>query len=108
MPPHPLNASLNHVISQGVENAQDAISTNSLEYAEIELEHVKLVSSLLEQYLLHGFKEGDFTERLNDYWLSYKSKYIERAFPKYVNDMYVPWKFLDSAIDAHNYWLSKE
>jgi len=107
MPPHPLNASLNHVISQGVENAQDAISTNNLEYADIELEHVKLVSNLLEQYLLHGFKEGNFTERLNDYWLSYKPKYIERAFSKYVNDMYVPWKFLDSAIDAHNYWLGK-
>ncbi|MCG9736485.1 hypothetical protein L1D51_21260 [Pseudoalteromonas shioyasakiensis] len=108
MPPHPLNASLNHVISQGVENAQDAISKENLKNAEIELAHVKLVSSLLEQYLLHGDIAGSFTERLNDYWLTYKPKYIENAFSVYVNNMYVPWQFLDHAIEAHNYRLTQK
>lgn len=108
MPPHPLNASLNHVVSQGVENAQKAISNKDLRFAQIELDHVKVVTSLLEQYLLHGAKTGNFTERLNEYWLIYKPKYVERAYSEYVNNMYVPWQFLDHAIEAHNYWITQE
>ncbi len=103
MPSHPLNASLNHVILQGIENAHDAVSKEDLVNAEIELEHVKLVSALLDQYLLHGSRDVDFSERLNDYWLNYKQIYIRRACSTYINKMYVPWQFLDYAIDAHNY-----
>ncbi|WP_194868699.1 hypothetical protein [Pseudoalteromonas sp. PPB1] len=108
MSPHSLNARLNHVVSQGVENALDTISKNNHKSTQVELEHVKVVTSLLDQYLLYGAKAGNFTERLYDYCLTYKPVYIETAYSQYVNNMYVPWQFLAHAIGVHDYWLTQE
>lgn len=99
MPPHPLNASLCHVIEAGLKNIQRLNKAGRHDDVAIEVRHLLEVEDILNRYCLyHGSSRYD-DAAFERYWrvsrLAYKAKVDEASLVEMMN----AWAFL--APDYH-------
>lgn len=56
MPPHPLNACLNHILEQALRNIVLANSSADFSQIRIATDHAQYVANILNDYLLYGVR----------------------------------------------------
>ena len=95
MPPHATSACYCHVIQAGHTNLARLISTGDTYAASHELDHIRAVAGILNDFLLYAPNDGRWSNVEHDrYWDSVRTAYMRSAAPENILTYYIAWEFL--------------